>query len=181
MAETDNRRIAVGVIRKAHGVRGEASVEPWTSSAARFSELRHVTLVSPDEKRLRPAEIESARTHGERALVKFTGIDSPEAVRALRDWTVEIAESEARPLEAGEVYLHDLPGLRLVDRSGADRGTVRDVIETAAGVLLIVETATGATYDVPFAAEICLAIDLGERTILVELPAGLDDLANVED
>ena len=32
-------RIAVGIIRKAHGVRGEASIEPWTDSADRFEEL----------------------------------------------------------------------------------------------------------------------------------------------
>ena len=31
--------IALGVIRKAHGVRGEASVEAWTDSVERFTEL----------------------------------------------------------------------------------------------------------------------------------------------
>ena len=67
-------RIAVGIIRKAHGVRGEASVEPWTSSVDRFHDLRSVTLVSPDESETRTAEIESFRPHTGRALVKFAGI-----------------------------------------------------------------------------------------------------------
>ena len=77
---TDNSgRVAVGVIRKPHGVRGEASVEPWTNSLDRFSELKDVTLVSPDESATRAATIAGSRPHGERALVKFAGIESPEA------------------------------------------------------------------------------------------------------
>ena len=81
-------RIAVGVIRRAHGVRGEASVEPWTDSALRFTELEAVTLVSPDESSTREARIESVREHGERALVKFAGVESPEEVQTLQNWTV---------------------------------------------------------------------------------------------
>ncbi|HET7706933.1 MAG TPA: hypothetical protein VFM36_12660, partial [Thermoanaerobaculia bacterium] len=64
-------RIALGIIRRPHGVRGEASVEPWTSSPDRFSEVHHVTLVSPDEQQTRPATVESSRAHRDRALVKF--------------------------------------------------------------------------------------------------------------
>src|SRR5207253_8104628 len=64
-------RIAVGVIRKPHGVRGEASVEPWTNSPERFDDLTTVTLVSPDEASTREMRIESVRVHAGRALVKF--------------------------------------------------------------------------------------------------------------
>ena len=70
-------RIALGVIRKAHGVRGEASVEPWTDTIDRFSDLDRVMLVSPDEETTREARIESAREHSGRVLVKFAGIDAP--------------------------------------------------------------------------------------------------------
>ena len=41
-------RIAVGVIRKAHGVSGEASVESWTDAPERFDELEAVTLVDAE-------------------------------------------------------------------------------------------------------------------------------------
>jgi exoribonuclease-2 len=92
-------RIAVGVIRKPHGVRGEASVEPWTDSADRFEMLEAVTLVSPDEKKIREVRVEHVRPHGERALMKFAGIESPEEVTALHNWTVEIPEADARALD----------------------------------------------------------------------------------
>ena len=63
-------RIAVGVIRKAHGVRGEASVEPWTDDLDRFDDLESVTLVSPDEAQTRETAVESVRIHAGRALLK---------------------------------------------------------------------------------------------------------------
>ncbi len=173
-------RIAVGIIRKPHGVRGEASVEPWTDSLDRFNELHAVTLVSPDEAETRVVEIESARTHGDRALVKFKGIDSPEALRDLRTWTIEIPMAEARKLDRGEYFLHDLEGLELVDAAGKRRGVVKKAYEGGGGVLLNVEGPNGE-FEVPFAEEICTTIDLRRKKIIVDLPEGLDDLANVED
>lgn len=168
-------RIALGIIRKAHGVRGEASVEAWSDSPERFSDLRTVTLVSADEGQTRDAVIESVRIHAGRALVKFAGIDSPEEVQKLQNWTVEIPSSEARKLEADEYFLHDLVGLTLIDAEGATRGKVIEIEETGGGVLLVVEGPRGR-FDVPFAADICTKVDLETRTIAVSLPAGIEDL-----
>jgi len=168
-------RIAVGVIRKAHGVRGEASVESWTDSFERFEELSKVTLVSPDEDRTREVIIESVRPHGDRALLKFADIDSPEEIQDLRAWTIEIPENEARHLDADEYFLHDLIGLRLVDKDGVARGEIIDAYEGGGGILLRARRADGKTYEVPFAASICREIDLPGKKIVVDLPEGLDE------
>jgi 16S rRNA processing protein RimM len=176
MAERGADRIAVGVIRKAHGVRGEASVEPWTDSVDRFTELKSVTLVAPDERSTRPATIEAVRFHANRALIKFAEIASPEEVQTLRGWTVEIPEAEARELEEDEYFLHDLAGLTLVDAEGKSHGVVEEAYEGGGGVLLTVKRADGTTYEVPFAADICTEIDLEAKRIVVALPAGLDEI-----
>lgn len=173
-------RIAVGVIRKPHGIRGEASIEPWTASLDRFTELSAVTLVSPDDKQLRPLTIESARVHAGRALVKFSGIESPDEIRDLQNWTLEIPESEARELEDDEYFLHDLAGLVLVDGEGRERGVVKEAYEGGGGILLRVKGPRG-TFEVPFAAAICTNIDIAAKRITVNLPEGLDDLDHVED
>ena len=174
-------RIAVGVIRKAHGIRGEASVEPWTDSVDRFTELETVTLVAPDESLTRDVRIESVREHGERALVKFSGIDSPEEVQTLQNWTLEIPEDEARSLEEDEYFIHDLIGLTLYDANGVERGVVTDVLEGGGGLLLQVKRADGREFELPFAAQLCTEIDLEGKRIVVELPEGLDDLDAVAD
>jgi 16S rRNA processing protein RimM len=168
-------RIAIGVIRKAHGVRGEASVEPWTDSPDRFEKLKKVTLVSPDEQEARIVAVESAREHGDRLLVKFGGIATPEEVQQLRGWTVEIPEGQARKLDPDEYFLHDLAGLHLIDAEGQDRGEVLEAYEGGGGVLLNVKRANGRTYEVPFAESICTEINLKEKKIIVDLPEGIDE------
>ena|SRR5437588_7162130 len=168
-------RIALGVIRKAHGVRGEASVQAWSDSPERFTDVSAVTLVSPDESSTRDVVIESVRIHAGRALVKFAGIDSPEEVQLLQNWTVEVPSSQARKLDADEYFLHDLVGLRLIDAEGVERGNVIGIEESGAGVLLVVEGPRGK-FDVPFAADICTKVDLDAKTIDVNLPEGIEDL-----
>ena len=169
-------RIAVGIIRKAHGVRGEASIEPWTDSADRFEELEAVTLVSPDDALTRELRVESVRAHGERALMKFAGIDTPEEVQTLHNWTVEIPADQARALDEDEYVLHDLLGLTLIDAEGRERGVVTDTYEGGGGILLHVKRADGKEFDVPFAADLCTEIDVAGRRMVVALPEGLDDL-----
>jgi len=174
-------RIAVGIIRKAHGVHGEASVEPWTDSADRFAELSAVTLVSPDDSHSREIEIESTRPHGERALIKFSGIDSPEEVQALRGWTIEIPEEDARALDDDEYFIHDLIGLTLFDGEGRARGAVEEVLEGGGGLLLSVKRGDGKSFELPFAADLCTEIDLPGKRMVVNLPEGLDDLDAVKE
>ena len=174
-------RIAVGIIRKAHGVRGEASIEPWTDSPDRFDELETVTLVAPDESQTREVTIESVRIHAGRALLKFSNIDSPEAVQALHNWTVEIPEAEARELEEHEYFLHDLVGLTLIDGEGRDRGVVTDAYEGGGGILLSVKRADGKEFELPFAADLCTEIDLETKRMTVALPEGIEDLDAVDE
>ncbi len=167
-------RIALGRIRKSHGVRGEASVEPWTEFE-RFQEVTAVTLVSPDETATRPARIESVRAHSGSALIKFAGIATPEDMQLLRGWTIEIPESQVRKLDANEYFLHDLVGLHLIDNDGNDRGEVVEVFEGGGGVLLNVQRPDGKKYDVPFASAICTDIDIKAKRIVVNLPGGIDE------
>ncbi|MEA2162564.1 MAG: rRNA processing protein RimM [Thermoanaerobaculia bacterium] len=173
-------RIALGILRKAHGVRGEASVEAWSDSPDRFIDLPAVTLVSPDESETREVAIESVRIHAGRALVKFSGIDAPEDLRTLQNWTLEVPLAQARALESGEYFLHDLVGLTLVDGDGRTRGVVTGTEEGGGGLLLNVER-DGHRFDVPFAAGIVTKIDLAAKRALVDLPVGLDDLDAVAD
>jgi len=164
--------IAIGIIRKPHGVRGEASVEPWTDSPDRFTEVSRITLVSPDEVLQRDVSIESVRPHGDRVLLKFVGIDS---VEELRGWTLEIPDEEARVPGEDEYFLHDLVGMKLVDESGNERGVVTDAYEGGGGTLLEV-TRGGRKFEVPFATDICTKIDAAAKTIVVNFPEGLDEI-----
>jgi|GEM_PF-40373 len=173
--------VGVGIIRKSHGVRGEASVEPLTPDLDRFEELSRVYLVSPDQKDILEVEIVTVRVHTGRVLILFSSIDSPERVAELRGWTVEIPQDEIRLLEEHEVFLHDLPGMVVEERDGRRVGEVVGVVEGGGGLLLSVQKPDGRKFDLPFAASICTEVDVFARRIVVNLPAGLENLSEADE
>ena len=168
--------VAVGVLRRSHGVRGEASVELLTDSADRFEDLDRVFLVDPGRKKVIESSVKTFRPHKERVLVLFNGIESPEAVAQYRDWTIEVPEDEARELDENEYFLHDLVGLKVVDRDGQSLGRVVETLEGVAQLLLRVETAAGHRFEIPFVEALCPEVDLEARSLTVDLPGGLIDL-----
>lgn len=172
--------VAVGVIRRAHGVRGEASVELLTDSASRFDELERVYLVDPARARVVESAVLASRPHKERALVLLNGLGSPEEIARFRDWTIEVPEDEARELDENEYFIHDLVGLDVIDREGAALGRVIDVLEGAAQVLLRIEHPAGGRFEIPFVEALCPEVDLDSGRITVELPEGLVDLNREE-
>jgi 16S rRNA processing protein RimM len=173
-AQQPGDMFALGVIRKPHGVRGEASVELWADRPGRLAAIENVFLVSPDSREQRAMRIDAVRAHPPRVLVHFAGIDSPETLREFQNWTIEIPAAEARALDEGEYFLHDLAGLRLHDDSGRFVGEVTEVVEGGGGILLTVTRPDGGRFDLPFAAEFCLEIDIPNRRMRVALPAGLE-------
>lgn len=174
-------RIALGIIRKPHGVRGEASVEVWSDRPERFFELQAVILVSPEGGRTKHARIDAVRVHPPRLLILFEGIGSPEEMRDFQGWTIEVPASEARALDEGEYFFHDLEGMALYADDERFVGTVTEVAEGGGGVLLTVKRADGGSFDLPFASEFCDEIDVAAKRMRVHLPPGLEDLRSAEE
>lgn len=168
--------LAIGVIRKPHGVRGEASVEPWTHDPSRFELIESVYLVSPDEETVLSAPVRSIRYHGGRVLLAIEGIDTPEEIRNYSRWSVEIPEQERLETEEDEYYLYELENLAVVDREGKPVGQVIEAAEGGGGILLTVRTPSGTEFDLPFVKAICVGIDLEAGRIVAEIPEGLDAL-----
>jgi 16S rRNA processing protein RimM len=108
--------------------------------------------------------VESTRRSGENLLLKFAGIDSPEASKLLADFELWVPKAQAAPLEEGEVYLADLVGCSLVF-AGEAKGRVTGFLEGAAAVLLEIEKSDGSTCVVPFMEVYLGDIDLTGRTI----------------
>ena len=174
-----DRLVLLGMIRRPHGVRGEASVEMMTDDPARLAEIVSVVLVSPDRSGQIAARVLSARVHKGRALALFDTFHSPEEVAAHRDWSVEIPLSEARELDEDEYFIHDLVGLEVRER-GRVVGNVTEALEGVAQLLLRVERVAGGSFDLPFAMALVRQVDLEAGTLEVELPDGLETLNDPE-
>ena len=90
--------------------------------------------------------------------VKFAGIDSPEAARALKGAEILVPREQAAPLSEGEFYIEDLRGLEVI-AEGKTVGTISDVIEGGGGFLVEVLLVSGSKRLVPFRNEFFGKVD----------------------
>lgn len=175
-----DRLVLLGVIRRPHGVRGEASVEMLTGDPSRLAELDSVVLVSPDRSDSIAARVLSARVHKDRSLARFDAFGSPEEVSAHRNWSVEIPQDEVRELDDDEYFIHDLVGLEVRAADGRSIGRVSGVLEGSAQILIEVARADGGSFAFPFAEAIVTKVDTAAGVIEVDLPDGLETLNDPE-
>ena len=103
--------VALAVLRRARGIRGELIAENLGSDRDRFLSGLAVTLVSAlDSKQGQPAELESSWLHQGSLVLKFRGIDTRSDAETLKGMFVCIPEEQRRPLPEGQIYLDDLIG-----------------------------------------------------------------------
>jgi 16S rRNA processing protein RimM len=90
--------------------------------------------------------------------VKFAGIDSPEAARALKGAEILVPREQAAPLNEGEFYIEDLRGLEVIIE-GKTVGIISGIIEGGGGFLAEVLLAQEKKRLVPFRNEFFGKVD----------------------
>ena len=178
--------VAVAVVRKAHGVRGELVVEALTTAPA--------TVLAPGRRLYagtidgRPLGTGAGRRGAPRELtvrklspfkggwiVSLSTIDDRNEAELWRERTLLAPAAELPPAEPDEVYYHDLVGLRLELESGEVIGDVVELYELPHGLMLDVRRAPPATGTVMIAyrPEVVREVDLARRVAIVTPPEGL--------
>jgi 16S rRNA processing protein RimM len=99
------------------------------------------------------------RGHGEQAIIRLAGVDSPEEGKQLRGTPLRIAGVDAKPAEPGEFFLYQVIGLTAYDETGAEIGRVTDLIETGAHDVFVISPATGPDLLFPNHPDFVPAID----------------------
>ena len=167
--------VVIARVIKARGIRGEVACDIETDFPERFGQLEQVTLWMPDDRRLQ-LTVEDHWFHKDRVILKFAGYDTMTAAEGLVGGRLVISEAEALALEADEFYEYDLIGATVVTIAGEPVGRVVRLMRTGGTDLLVVEGDGQREHLIPFADEICTAVDTRERRITINPPAGLLDL-----
>jgi 16S rRNA processing protein RimM len=166
--------VAVGRVGRAHGVRGDVFVEPWTDAPEeRFADG---AVVYAGEQDRRPLTVAGTRSHSGKLVVHFAGLDDRTAVEPLRGSVLVVPAAGRPPLaDPDEFYDSDLLGLAVSTVDGTPLGPVTDVLHSPAGSLLAVDWA-GREVLVPFRREVVPTVDLARRVAVIDPPEGLLDL-----
>ena len=163
----------VGVVGRAHGIRGEVVIDVRTDEPERRFAPGAVLRGESNGRRL---TIETVRDHSGRLLVRFAELADRTAVEGVRGLAL-LADvpADERPDEPEEYYDRQLAGLTAVTTEGREIGRVLAVLHLGAQDALEIGTAAGPRL-VPFVAALVPEVDLiGGRVVVVEQPGLLTD------
>lgn len=161
--------LAVGRLRKPHGIKGEILMDVVTDFPERLKPgvwLR----VGPERRRMK---LRSVRWHNQSMLVAFTGFNTPEEIGEFRNMDVFVPVEDRPALEEGEYYHHQIIGLKVYTEDEKFIGTVKEILETGANDVLVVRPDLGAEVLVPLIESTILEIDLEKGIIRFQMLEGL--------
>ena len=163
--------LQVGVISSTHGIRGEVKVFPTTDDAARFKGLKQVILDTGKEHI--PMEIQGVKFFKQFVIVKFKGIDNINDIEKYKGRDLWIPREEAQELDEDEYYIADLLGMKVLLEDGSEFGTLKNVMETGANDVYIVDSVEHGEVLLPAIKECILDVDIETNTMTVHLMKGL--------
>jgi 16S rRNA processing protein RimM len=162
--------LAVGQLRRPHGVRGEILMAVWTDFPERLVPGLKV-YVGDDQK---PVHIRSVRWHRDHLLISFDEYPFREDVGILRNEVVLVRSEGLPPLGEGELYLHQVLGMTVIDDSNnKSLGTVTEIIETGANDVYIVRNEDSLEILLPALDHVILDINVDTNEMRVHLLPGL--------
>jgi 16S rRNA processing protein RimM len=179
MASAPPHLVIVGRVRKAHGIRGDLVVEPISDEPdAIFASGRRVfagTATGDPAKDGKTLTITSVSPFKGGYIVHFDEIPDRTAADTWRERYLLVPADELEPLAEDEVYIHELPGMRVVLENGEDVGVVDATYELPQGLTLDVKRPTGgSTVLIPF-DRVVTRLDRETKVITIDPPAGLLD------
>jgi 16S rRNA processing protein RimM len=170
-------------LRRPQGRKGELFADILTDFPEKFSDRRHLWLLSESSPSAPPREVELIAhwPHKGGIVLHFAGIDSISTAETLKGLIVAIPQSERAPLPDDEIYIADLIGCTVIDVAGPSPvsiGQIEEVDRTAGPVALLVVNTPGSEDEIliPFAKSYIRKIDLAAKRVEMALPEGLTNL-----
>ena len=169
----------LGEISGTHGLRGEVRVRVAGDGPDHLLAAERVWLGRQADDPEARRHVVAGRGHapGGEVRLRFEGIDRREQAADLVGLLVTTSPAELDVLPEGEFYWFQLIGCRVETEAGECVGRVKEIWETGAHDVLMVEDADGVRRLVPTAAELMKRIDPeAERIVVVDLPGLLEPI-----
>lgn len=130
------RRILLGRILGAFGVRGEVKIDSFTDPPRAL--LKYQPWVLSHRNAEREIHSASGRETPKGLIALLPGIEDRDAAEALRGAELWVPRSRLPAPKPGEHYWVDLEGLTVFNREGVEFGTVSHLFDTGANDVLVV-------------------------------------------
>ncbi len=169
----DRKFILIGKIAKVHGLKGELKVYAYSGQPENLNDYRKVLLTTGDGRLSLPMAVESCRTQGKFAIIKFASVHSREQAETMVGMGVLLDRLNLPPLGKDYYYWQDYIGLDVFTVSGTYLGKVDNLFSNGGQDVLIISGSNGELL-VPVTREIVARED--EDKLIINPPPGLLDI-----
>ncbi len=163
--------LRVGVISSTHGIKGEVKVFPTTDDVKRFKKLKNVILDTGREHL--NLEVEGVKFFKQFVILKFKGIDNINDIEKYKGKDLLVDRANAVKLRKDEYFVVDLIGLEVFTEDGEKFGTMKDVLETGANDVYIIDSLNHGEVLIPAIKQCVLDIDIEANKMVIHLMKGL--------
>lgn len=167
-------KVVLAEILRARGIRGEVVARSQTDVPGRLEGLIGAFAQLADGSDV-PVTIAAAWQHKSDWVLKFSGVDSIEAAERFRGAELWVRFADRGTLDEGDFFCSDLVGCQVIDNVKGEAIGVVAGWQQYGGPPLMEVRVNGREALIPFVAAEC-SVDLGGRTIRVDLPEGLLEL-----
>jgi 16S rRNA processing protein RimM len=167
-----NDYVVVGKIIKAHGIKGDLKVFPYSGFPDDFDHYSEVILADEGDNQSQTYEVVTSRSHGKVAIVHLAGIDSMNDSEALRGFEVRIAKDDLPELEPGFYYWHELQGMEVITDQGESVGILSSLMATSGHSVLVIKN-RGREHLVPAIKEFVVGLDEKGKSLVISPSPGL--------
>lgn len=168
----DARRILLGHIAGAHGIRGDVVVKSYTEEPEDIA--AYGPLQSEDGRRSFELTVVNVMAKG--VIVRVKGVGDRNGAEALKGTALYVDRAKLPEADDGAYYHADLIGLAAHDADGTPVGRIVAVHNFGAGDLLELAPAKGGKTElIPFTDACVPSVDIAGRRVVVVMPIAADD------
>ena len=170
MTTGGSKRILLGHISSAHGIRGEVLVK---SHAADPADIAAYGPLSDAEGR-RSFKLKVVRVTPKGVIARIAGVADRNAAEALRGTELYVERSAMGEAAEGEYFYSDLIGLAAVNTAQETLGRVVAIHNFGAGDIIEIAPEKGATMLLPFTNAVVPTVDIKDGRVVIELPQEIE-------
>lgn len=163
--------LRVGVIASTHGLKGEVKVFPTTDNPERFRDLKQVILDTGDE--YKSLHVAGVKFFKNQVILKFREFQDINEIEQYKGKDLLVTRDQAVPLEENENFITDLIDMEVYTDEDKRLGILRDVLQTGANDVYVVETEERKEVLLPAIPSCILKVDVERARMTVHILEGL--------
>ena len=170
--------LLLGKVAKAHGMRGEVKIFPYSGQPENIQAYKELVLVNDRGALSRPLTVLSCKVQGKMAITRLDSVTCRDEAESIEGLKVLIARKYLPELSGDEFYWHQYVGRTVTDINQHDIGEIESIFSNGSQDIMVIRAGSKEIL-VP----ISKAIVVGESAerITIDPPPGLLELYTDSD